>query len=168
MYYADDRAKELMVENNDIVNQVVALFGPESYVAGKLNRPHIAKKAFHDSSLLIKLNELVHPAVKTDFEEWIQQHRNEKILLKEAALLVEVKSYKELDALILVIADKETRISRVLERDAHRTKEDVEKIISEQLPDSEKKEFANFIVNNNDNTSVIAQVEKIYSELIIT
>ena len=168
IYFADDRAKALMENDPTLSSEIKTIFGEDAYLNGKLNRREIAKKAFDDNSLLEKLNKAVHPAVRSDFEQWIEIHKEEKVLIKEAALLIEVGSYKELDKLIVVTSDHETRISRVLKRDDHRTRADIEKIIAEQLTDSEKLRFADYIVENNDGKSLIDQVSKIYDQLVIT
>jgi dephospho-CoA kinase len=166
-YYADDRAKQLMVENEQIIDHIKSIFGNESYLEDQLNKSYISKKAFESKHLLNQLNDVVHPAVRIDFEEWVNRNDEEKMLLKEAALLIETKSYKALDTLIVVVADEETRIARTLDRDNHRTEEEIRKIISEQLPDEEKVKYADFIISNNDHQSLITQVTKIYDELII-
>lgn len=163
-YYADSRAKGLMESDQSLILRIKEIFGEKSYQEEKLNRKEIARQAFTDKSLLNQLNEAVHPAVKLDFEHWVQQHSAEKILLKEAALLIETGSYKELDLLILVLADEQTKVDRVVKRD-QRDEKEVLKIISEQLPDSEKIPLANFIINNNETNSTIKQVMDIFQQL---
>lgn len=165
-YYADDRAKWLMENDPDLVHGVKQLFGDTAYLENKLNRKVISEKAFQDGSLLGKLNDLVHPAVKTDFENWIAENKTEKILVKEAALLFETGSYKELDYCILVIADEQTRISRVIQRDSHRDEGGIKAIIGKQMTDEEKIPLADFIINNNGKTSVIHQVLEIHQKLL--
>lgn len=168
IYYADDRAKHLMETNQEVIADIKSIFGNEAYSSNKLNRAYISEMAFGNKNLLTDLNQVVHPAVKKDFEEWVTENSTEKFVLKEAALLIEAGSYKELDVLLLVVADEETRISRVLKRDTQRTEEEVRKIISEQLSDEEKVPLANFIIDNNGNTSLIRQVVGLHSQLIIT
>ena len=64
VYPSDLRAKELMSEDFKLRQAIVGLFGNEAYVSENLNRAFIASKVFSDQTLLQKLNELVHPAVK--------------------------------------------------------------------------------------------------------
>lgn len=163
-YNADSRAKSLMESNRSLVEKIKDIFGVQAYQSGKLNRKEIARQAFDDKSLLTKLNVAVHPAVKSDFEQWVQQNSSEKILLKEAALLIETGSYKELDHLIVVLADERTKLDRVVKRD-QRDEEEVMKIISKQLPDSEKIPLADFIIHNDGSNSVIKQAMDIYNQL---
>lgn len=165
-YYADDRAKWLMENDHILIEGVKSLFGKQAYSGNKLDREVIAGKAFKDSSLLEKLNGLVHPSVKQDFEQWIDENTDIKILLKEAALLFETGSYKQLDKTILVTAVEQIRIERVIKRDAHRTEEGVRDIMSKQMSDEKKVPLADFIINNSGKKSVIDQVMTIYSKLI--
>ncbi|MFK7954242.1 MAG: dephospho-CoA kinase [Ekhidna sp.] len=165
VYYADDRAKSLMEHNEKILVGVQSLFGKEAYQETKLNRKHISERAFKDEDLLGKLNDLVHPVVKSDFLGWVSENRENGILLKEAALLFENGSYKDLDSCILVVSDEETRIRRVLSRDLHRDEQGVRDIIGKQMSDEEKRPLANFIIDNNGEASVIQQVLEIHSKL---
>ncbi len=168
VYYADDRAKFLMENDDDLIARVKSIFGDGAYLDNRLNRAAVAEKVFGNRDLLDRLNRIVHPAVKRDFEKWITENLHEKTLLKEAALLVETGSYKELDSLVLVLADEEIRITRILNRDPHRTEEDVRKIISEQLSDKEKSSLADFNIDNNGDKSLIHQVVNVHNELIVT
>ncbi|MEQ9402138.1 MAG: dephospho-CoA kinase [Cyclobacteriaceae bacterium] len=165
VYYADDQAKQLMESREDLVERIKAIFGDDAYQSGKLNRKHIAEKAFSDKTLLEQLNQAVHPIVKSDFENWVNAHRNEKFLLKEAALLVETGSFKDLDKLIVVVSNDELRVARILKRDSHRKEEDVRKIIREQLTDEVKIEKADHIIRNDGASSLIKQVLSIYNTL---
>ncbi len=167
VYYADDQAKDLMETNAEVMDGIKSIFGNDAYIRNKLNRAHIAQMAFGNKNLLMELNKVVHPAVRNDFENWVAEYSEEKMVLKEAALLIEAGSYKELDTLLLVVADEETRITRVINRDLQRTEDQVRKIISEQLPDAEKLPLASFVIDNNGDKSLIKQVTKIHSQLII-
>ena len=67
IYYADDRAKQLMIDDINIVEQIIDLFGKDAYFKdGSLNRAHLASIVFRDKEKLEKLNSIVHPAVRID------------------------------------------------------------------------------------------------------
>ncbi len=118
VYYADDRAKELMVTNPDLVAGIKKLFGEEAYHSdGSLNRAHIAALAFGDAAMLAQLNALVHPAVHQDGYEWAESQTDAPYTLREAALVFESGGHKKLDKVITVFAPKEMRIERVMARD---------------------------------------------------
>jgi len=164
-YYADDRAKFLMENDSELINTIKSIFGIKAYQNGNLNRKEIGSQVFHDQQLLERLNRAVHPSVRIDFERWVEENRSQKLLLKEAALLFETGSYRELDFNILVIADEETRIQRVLARDPQRNEADVKSIIGKQLPDTKKIPLADFIIDNSGNESIIQQTVDVYHQL---
>lgn len=159
VYYADDRAKQLMVQDDVLVSDIKALFGEESYDRqGQLNRTYLAERVFSDAAELEKLNALVHPAVGRDFASWVKAHHAHPYLLKEAALIFEAGSYKQLDQVIVVTAPKEERVKRVLLRDFHRSREQVLAIIEKQLSEAERKRRADYIIDNSGKVMVIPQV----------
>ena len=166
IYNSDERAKWLLSNDVDLMDQIKLLFGQESYSNNELNRAHIANIVFQDNDMLKQLNAIVHPMVKIDFENWLMLHKKEPLVIKEAAILIESGAYKELDVLIVVLADKKTRIQRVINRD-NISKEDVEKRMDTQISDSERLKFANFSVDNNkDQSNLKMQVGELYKQLL--
>ena len=166
IYNSDERAKWLLSNDVDLMDQIKILFGQESYSNNKLNRAHIANIVFQDNDMLKELNAIVHPLVKIDFENWLLLQKKEPLVIKEAAILIESGAYKELDVLIVVVADKKTRIKRVINRD-NVSKEDVEKRMETQISDSERLKFANFSVDNNtDQSNLKMQVGELYKQLL--
>lgn len=164
IYYADERAKWLLNNDEKIINSVKNLLGIEAYINGQLNRTYIADKVFNNKELLDSYNEIVHPAVAYDTLEWMQQYVYSKYVIKEAALLVETGLYLTLDKLIVVIAPTELRIERVMQRD-HTTRDAVEARINNQLSEEEKIKVADFVVINDGSISLIDQVLKIHAIL---
>ena len=166
IYNSDERAKWLLSNDVDLMDQIKILFGQESYSNNKLNRAHIANIVFQDNDMLKELNAIVHPLVKIDFENWLLLQKKEPLVIKEAAILIESGAYKELDVLIVVLADKKTRIKRVINRD-NVSKEDVEKRMETQLSDSERMKFAHYsIENNKDQSNLKRQVGELYKQLL--
>jgi dephospho-CoA kinase len=166
IYYADDRAKWLMANDPDLKEQIQKNFGSESYSEeGVINRAFLASKVFSDEEKVKIINALVHPAVGADFEKWAHD-QNSPYVLKEAALLFETGSYKDLDKVINVSSPIKIRISRVLMRDPHRNEKQVNDIIDKQLPDEEKNKLADFVIKNTDNKMLIPQVLEIHKQLL--
>ncbi|EPA00075.1 Dephospho-CoA kinase [Indibacter alkaliphilus LW1] len=165
IYYADDRAKWLMANNLDLIQKIKENFGEESYTEnGELNRKYLAEKVFSDPENTTIINALVHPAVGADFENWATS-QNSPYILKEAALLFETGSYKQLDKIINVSAPLKLRISRVMARDPQRDEKQINAIIDKQMPDEEKNKKADFIIKNGENKLLIPQVLKIHQAL---
>jgi dephospho-CoA kinase len=167
VFHADERAKSLMTKDENVVKQIRSTFGQNSYTQeGAVNRTFLAKTVFNDSSKLKILNAIVHPAVETDFLNWLQKFPDEPYVLKEAALLVETGSYKKLDFLLTVTAPESLRIKRVLQRDQHRVAEDIHAIIAKQLAEEEKVKLSKFVIQNDDTKLLIPQILKIHKFFI--
>ena len=163
VYDADYRAKNLMTTDGILIDQIKKEFGSLSYnEKGALNREYLSATVFSEPVRLEKLNSFVHPRVEVDYNQWVSVNNRSKYVLKEAALLFEAGSYLKLDQVILVTAPQEIRIARVLVRDAHRTKEDIVKIIKNQMPEAEKELKANFIIRNDESELIVPQVLKLH------
>jgi dephospho-CoA kinase len=163
VYDADYRAKNLMTTDGILIDQIKKEFGSLSYnEKGALNREYLSAAVFSEPARLEKLNSFVHPRVEVDYNQWVSANNRSKYVLKEAALLFEAGSYLKLDQIILVTAPQEIRIARVLVRDVHRTKEDIVKIIQNQMPEAEKEPKANFIIRNDESELIVPQVLKLH------
>lgn len=168
VYDADSRAKWLMAHDPFLKTQIMENFGEQSYQGdGLLNRAYLAEKVFHDEKQLGKLNGLVHPRVGQDFETWVQKAGEQPYLLKEAALLFESGSYQSLHATILVTAPETIRLERVLKRDAHRTRGQIEAIMAKQLPETESRKRATALIHNDGMQLLIPQVLQIHESLAL-
>ncbi|MBK7649918.1 MAG: dephospho-CoA kinase [Flammeovirgaceae bacterium] len=162
-YDADSRAKVLMTTDGILIEQIKKEFGSLSYnTTGELNRVFLSSEVFNQKEKLESLNSLVHPRVAIDYNQWVVDHAEHKYVIKEAALLFESGSYKAMDQTILVTASTALRIRRVLERDTHRTKSDVERIIQNQLPEAEKETMADYIIRNNESELVVPYILKLH------
>lgn len=167
VYYADVRAKQLMEEDKELIVSIKKLIGEDAYNEdGTLNRKLIADTVFSDEKKLLQLNALVHPVVARDYESWneILARKNYPYSIKEAALLIEAGSYKQCDKLIVVTADIEARIRRVMTRD-NVTREQVLARINAQLPEEEKVKLADYVIRNDEIMDLVPQVTKIHLEL---
>jgi dephospho-CoA kinase len=165
VYDADSRAKWLMQNHPDIQKGLIQLFGDEVYFLDKtLNRSFIAAKVFNNAELLASLNQLVHPTVFADFDEWLSR-QHAPYIVKEAALLIESKSYLQLDEIILVCAPSALRIKRTMERDAA-TEEAVLARMKNQMDEAAKIPYATCILHNDGSDLLIPQVTKIHTHLL--
>jgi dephospho-CoA kinase len=167
VYDADTRAKWVMLHNQILKQELIDAFGTETYTnTGELNRPYLAKTAFHDPIKLAQLNKLVHPHVATDFANWIEANRTAPYIIKEAALMYESEAWRQMDEIIAVYAPLEVRMKRLLLRDPHRSPSDIEAIIGKQLKEEEKMARAQHIVYNDDQQLLIPQVVKLHEKFL--
>jgi dephospho-CoA kinase len=167
IYDADSHARKLMLKDLELIESIKNNFGEACYFPdGKLNREFLATKAFKNDLSLRQLNELVHPKVGTDFKQWSVLQSGLPYVIKEAALLIESGSYKDLDQLIVIKASKEKRIERVLLRDSFRSKSEIEAIIDKQLTDAEFEKHADHVINNNETQLLLPVIIKMHEKFL--
>ena len=148
VYDSDFWAKELVNIDENLKSRIIELLGEESYDEnGKYNRKFVAEKVFDHQELLLQLNQIIHPAVKIHFENWVNAQTAE-FVFKETALLFELKLNESCYQSILVTADENIRIKRVMDRDG-RTYREVKEIIDKQMPEVDKVKLADFVIQNN-------------------
>lgn len=164
VYIADDEAKKLMNTSKIIKRKLTGLFGEETYVDGKLNKPFIANIIFNDKVSLRKMNAIVHPRVAKHFERWVLK-QVAPYVIKEVAILFENSSYKDCDFVITVTANKVLRIERLLKRD-NTTKANIEAIMKNQWADDQRIQNSDFVINNLSVANTKKQVVKIHKEIL--
>jgi dephospho-CoA kinase len=164
-YYADDRAKLLMVADPVLREGLTKLFGEQTYKAdGSLNRAYLAKQIFGDAAKLAQMNALVHPAVGQDSRRWLKEEsvaNGKAFALREAAILFESGAYKDCDLVVTVYAPEATRLARVLERGDKTAPEAVLARMAKQLPEQQKMLAADFVVCNDGVHALSPQIEQL-------
>lgn len=150
VYYSDDRAKDIVNDNEDLKIRIKELLGSDSYDEnGLYNRKFVAEQVFNNKDLLQSLNEIIHPAVRLDFEDWVKK-QTKYLIFKETALLFELQLNKQCYRSILVTAEDNIRIKRVMDRDG-KTYREVQSVMEKQMPEKEKIKLADCIIYNNTN-----------------
>jgi len=164
LFEADVVAGKLINSNSEIRNELVQLFGKDIYSAdNKLNRKKLAELIFNNDVLLEKVNNIVHPAVRSEFMNWIKQQK-QAYVIHEAAILFESGFYKMMDFTILVSAPEEMRIERVVKRNSI-PREQVIARMAKQWPDVEKRKFATLQLVNDNKNLLIPQIIEIDKKL---
>lgn len=164
VFYADAAARWLMEHDEVLIHDIKQLFSDAAYKNGLLDRQYIASIVFSDPQKLQQLNALTHPATFRYAEKWIAK-QNAPYILKEAAILFESGSHKDMDAIIGVYAPIELRIKRVLHRD-NTSEEKVRERIAQQMDEDEKMKLCNYIITNDEVHPIIPQVLAIHDLLL--
>lgn len=166
VYYSDARAKDIVNDNLQLQQKIKELLGENSYDEnGFYDRKYVSEIVFEDEELLLKLNSLIHPAVKIDFKKWVSQQTT-AFVFKETALLFELKLNESCYKSLLVTADDNCRLKRVMDRD-DKTYREVETIMLKQMPEKDKVKLADYIIFNNDGLEELeAETKKILAEII--
>ena len=72
VYNTDNEAKRLMLSDEGIRQDLIALLGEGVYTDGTLNKPMLASYLFAGSENASRINAIVHPRVKADFRRWME------------------------------------------------------------------------------------------------
>lgn len=163
VYYADDAGRKVLSDPMTMA-QVFNAFGPSIFMDGQIDRKALADIVFADPGALAVLNDIVHPAVRADFDKWKDQHRHRPLVIREAAILFESGTDADCDKVILVIAPLEKRIERVMMRD-NVSREAVLARMKNQWPDEKKSELSDFVIINDDLRQTELQCAKILKKL---
>ena len=164
VYYADAASKRLMNEDEELKNKVKKAFGEDTYINGELNRKFLSDKVFNDSQQISLLNSLVHPATIKDALEWMQI-QTAPYVIKEAALIFESGSNKDLDYVIGVKAPVNLRIKRAMARD-NISAEQVQARMNKQLDEEAKLYLCDYVIVNDEQQMLIPQVLALHEKFI--
>lgn len=165
VYDSDAEAKLLYDKFPELRDAVRKQIAEEAFDSnGKLDRKKLAEIVFQFPEKLEILNQLVHPLVKKDFQNWVQKHPEAAYVVKEAAILFESGAYSDCDKVITVVAPRELRIQRVRERD-RKTKSEIEAIMDRQSNDEEKIKRSDFVIQNDEKELILPQVLAIHESL---
>ena len=146
VYYSDFRAKQLMNQNELLMDSIKERFGEESHHDGLLNRKWIASIVFDDSTALNDLNNLVHPVVQKDYLDWVSQQTKD-IVAYESAILIEHGNQDNFDVVILVQCRDKIRFERIQKRDGL-TLNQVQARTRFHWPEKKKIKYADYLIEN--------------------
>ena len=163
VYNSDVIAKELLENDPNLMALIKNNFGDEIYSDNKINKALVASIIFSNDDLLKKFNSIVHPYVFKDFKMWCENQQS-GIIFKEAAILFESNTVKDLDSIICVTSSKDVRIKRIISRD-NKTVDEIEKIMSKQMDQQKKEGLSDYVIKNDGDTSVLLQLDKILADL---
>ena len=164
VYYADDAAKKLMNEDEELKEKIKKEFGESIYKEEKLDRKKLADIVFASPEKLNLLNALVHPATLKDAETWMQKQTT-PYCIKEAALIFESGAHEHLDYVIGVTAPAPLRILRTMQRDGV-TKEEVFARMDKQMDDIIKMKLCDFVIQNDEQEMILPQVLALHEKLL--
>ncbi|WP_139959139.1 dephospho-CoA kinase [Flavicella sediminum] len=163
-YIADVEAKKIMNTSAEVKQQIAKLFGVKSYLDGTLNRAYIAEIVFKNPEKLQALNAIVHPAVRKDFNVFVENSKSAYVVY-ESAILFESDNFQFCDVIVVVVAPLDLRIERVLQRETT-SKAQIEARIKNQLPDEVKIAKADFVLENTTLDKLQADVLELHQQFL--
>ena len=165
---ADQIVKDLQKPGGEVFNRIVEIYGNEILLDdGELDRQKIAEIVFNDENELSKLNNIVHPAVGEEMgirrKEAIKQGN---VVLVDIPLMVTLEGelgrdeYKLFDGIVVVDCEIEIAVSRLVHQRGFDEK-DARARIAKQATPSQRREFADFLIDNNGSEENLSkQIEK--------
>tara|TARA_B110000046_G_scaffold52102_1_gene58174 strand:- start:49213 stop:49824 length:612 start_codon:yes stop_codon:yes gene_type:complete len=166
IFSSDGVGRKILNNDESLKSQIKKNFDSDMYTsAGTIDRERMAKLVFNNPDELKKLNELVHPRVKSEFESWCKKNEEKPYVVKEAAILFETSQHKELDKMVTVFCPKDERIRRIKKRD-DTTQESIEKRMLHQYTDAERNALADFIIMNDGKEDFLPQVMELHELLL--
>ena len=154
IFDADSEAKNLFTNNTNLTQRVIATFGSQVTTNNQLDLKRLSELVFSSKSLQNQLNEIIWPEVSQLMIEAAQKAENVgmKLFIVDAALLLEAGFIEFFNSILLITADKSTRIERIHNR-KNIPEDQIEKRMALQMPESEKKKLAHHIIENNGTLS---------------
>ena len=149
---ADTTAREVVAAGTPGLRAVVEAFGADTLRPdGTLDRAHLGAIVFADEAKRLLLNSILHPFIIAAQDEQLRQWEGRDagaIAVVDAALMIESGGYKRFDKLIVVHCDPEIQLERLMARNAI-SREDAARRIAAQMPQDEKKRYADFLIDTS-------------------
>ena len=166
---SDRITHELFEPGHPVNREVAAAFGDRVTVPdGRIDRSVLGGIVFEDTQARAKLNAIVHPAVIARQQEWLRQMEAADphgIAIVDAALMIEIGTYRNYDKVIVVTCAPEIQKQRLRLRSGL-SEEQIERRIASQMPMAEKTKFADFVIDNSGGLpETRRQVQEVYEKL---
>ena len=164
---ADTIAHSILKKDTKVIKAIIKTFG-EGIIgkSGTINRKKLGRIVFEDDYKRKKLESIIHPAIIAALKREVAKSKSRKnSLIVEAPLLFEKKLAYLFDGTVVVYVTEKTAIRRLMGRDKLSLKE-AGKRLKMQLPLSEKKKIADYVINNNTTIrNLKRQVRSLYKVL---
>lgn len=121
---------------------------PGTVTGGVVDRDRLSARVLGDAAALKRLEAIVHPLVRAEQQQFLDHHRarGTPIVLLDIPLLYETGGNGRVDKVVVVTAPAEVQRERVLKRPGM-TEQKFEAILAKQVPDAEKRERADFVID---------------------
>jgi dephospho-CoA kinase len=161
---ADQLARDAIERGSDGFDELIATFGDSILSNGLVDRRALGELVFRDAEAKKKLEGIIHPIVRREFEEAVQSLEQDQILIYEIPLLFETKAMERFDYLVTVEADMQLRKERLLKKGLRNS--EVESRIAAQASREERVSIADQVFENNGSEDeLLRSVENLWELL---
>ena len=154
----DERKIMEYLDELEFLAETAGAVGDRKFVQ-RVDKPEKATYIRSGKEHADQVNAIVHPRVAEAFESWSRLQPSSAVFM-ECALLFEARFDRFVDTSILVTAPLETRISRIMNRDGASRQQALE-WMALQMPEEEKEQRANYIINNDGVAEIAPQLQRI-------
>jgi len=161
---ADQLARAAIERGSQGFDEAVSIFGDSILNNGDIDRRALSEIIFKDPDAKKKLEGIIHPFVRQQFEEAVSSLKADETLIYEIPLLVETGAQDRFDLVITVESEIENRISRLRQRGMNIS--EIEGRIAAQATREQRVEIADFLIENDGSEDeLLRQVENIWDSL---
>ena len=161
---ADQLARDAIERGSDGFDELIATFGDSILSNGLVDRRALGELVFRDAEAKKKLEGIIHPIVRREFEEAVQSLEQDQILIYEIPLLFETKAMERFDYIVTVEADMQLRKERLLKKGLRNS--EVESRIAAQASREERESIADQVFENNGSEDeLLRSVENLWELL---
>ncbi len=145
-------SREAVIPCSEAWWKIVAVFGKAICRHNlEIDRKKLGSIVFNDSRKRKILEQIIHPEIRRKCKERIEAIKKmtpNAIVVIDVPLLIETGVQKEFNTVVVVYVSADTQIRRLMDRDGI-TKEEARKMVELQIPLTEKRTFADYIINND-------------------
>jgi dephospho-CoA kinase len=161
---ADQLARAAIERGSTGFDEVVMVFGDSILKNGDIDRRALGELIFKDPALKVKLENIIHPWIRHEFEEAVASLKENETLVYEIPLLFETNAQDRFDLVITVEASMENRIARLRAKGLHIS--EIEARIAAQATREQRESIADFLIENDGSEDeLLRKVENIWDEL---
>jgi dephospho-CoA kinase len=161
---ADQLARDAIERGSDGFDELIATFGDSILSNGLVDRRALGELVFRDIDAKKRLEAIIHPIVRREFEEAVQSLEQDQILIYEIPLLFETKAMERFDYIVTVEADMQLRKDRLLKKGLRNS--EIESRIAAQASREERESIADQVFENNGSEDeLLRSVENLWELL---
>jgi len=161
---ADHLARAAIERGSQGFDEVISFFGDSILNNGDIDRRALGELIFKDPEAKKKLESIIHPFVRHQFEEAVASLKSDENLVYEIPLLVETGAQDRFDLVVTVESELENRIARLRQRGMHIS--EIEGRIASQATREQRVAVADYLIENDGTEDeLLRQVENIWDSL---
>jgi len=166
---ADQVSRDLAKPGSDLLQRIAAAFGADVIRPdGTLDRERLGRVVFGDPQALATLNRITHPPIMAEIQRRLDELRGKgcvRVACVVAPLLIEAGGRQQVDRVLLVVADEEERVRRVMARDGI-GKEQVRRRMAAQMPTDRLRRHADWVVDTTAGREAAReQLEAVWAQI---